>query len=72
MSGSKRSPDQAKVALDLAVELVRNGIPATEIVLLTPYTANVNVIAKLRKNPEYVEVLAGMAKSDTIDGYQGQ
>ncbi|KAH6669661.1 P-loop containing nucleoside triphosphate hydrolase protein [Plectosphaerella plurivora] len=72
MSGSKRSPDQAKVALDLAVDLIRNGVPATEIVLLTPYTANVNVIAKMRKEPEYIESLAGMAKSDTIDGYQGQ
>ncbi|KAM0285762.1 hypothetical protein ACHAQH_001223, partial [Verticillium albo-atrum] len=72
VSGSKRSPDQVKVALDLAVELVTSkGIKAEDLVFLAPYAANVELIERLRKGPSYT-ALADMPDASTIDGFQGR
>lgn len=71
MSCSKRSADQVIAALDFAVELVKRGVQAKDMIILTPYAANVIRLAQSRKNAAY-ESLSDMAKAVTIDGYQGQ
>ncbi|KAH6663942.1 P-loop containing nucleoside triphosphate hydrolase protein [Plectosphaerella plurivora] len=71
-TGSKRSADQVKVALDFAVELTQKGVPASSVVILTPYMANVDLLAGFRKRNAYAEPLEDMPQAATIDGYHGQ
>ncbi|KAM0186963.1 hypothetical protein ACHAPI_011470 [Fusarium lateritium] len=69
---SKKSPDQAKVALDLLVELVQaKQIDVTRVVCIAPYAANVGLINKALKAKEY-QALAGMQEASTVDSFQGQ
>ncbi|KAG7118005.1 DNA polymerase alpha-associated DNA helicase A like protein [Verticillium longisporum] len=73
-SGSRKCPDQIKVALDFAVDLIKtNHGKAEDIVVLSPYAANVEAIGHMRKKrPEYTAALINMPESSTIDGYQGR
>lgn len=74
LTGSKKSPDQVRVALQLAFNLVQEaGVKAEDIILLTPYAANVSLIQWMRTaEAKCAEVLAKMAPASTVDGYQGQ
>lgn len=73
LTGSKRSHDQVKIALDFTADFIKaKKIDAARIVILTPYRANVDLITKMRTRPEYLAILSAMAPASTIDGYQGQ
>lgn len=69
-SGSSSCSDQVKVALDLVAWLTRNGVPASDVQILTLSAANVEVVAQLRVG--YADRLDSMPKANTIEGYQGQ
>lgn len=72
LTGSRKSPDQVKVALDFAVDLIRSKkIPAKAITVLSPYAANVSTVTRMRKLPEYA-ALSDMPATSTIDSFQGQ
>ncbi|KAK7409331.1 hypothetical protein QQX98_008510 [Neonectria punicea] len=59
MTGSKRSPDQVKIALDFAVDFVKTKkVDAGRIVVIAPYAANVDLIDRMRKKPEYAALAA--------------
>ncbi|KAI1213533.1 P-loop containing nucleoside triphosphate hydrolase protein [Annulohypoxylon truncatum] len=71
-TGSKKSVDQVRIALDFANDLVEDtGVDASQIIVLTPYSANVELIQELIKQPRY-EALSDIGRPSTIDGYQGQ
>ncbi|KAK4155741.1 P-loop containing nucleoside triphosphate hydrolase protein [Chaetomidium leptoderma] len=70
-TGSKRSPKQVQVALDIALDLVMAGVRPSQITILSPYAANLGVAARLRKSPRYVPLLK-MGPASTVDSYQGQ
>lgn len=70
-TGSRLCRDQVKVALDFAAQLVRaESVDPAKITILAPYAANVSLISKMRKKPEY-EVLKGLPNASTVDAYQG-
>ncbi|KAM0325796.1 hypothetical protein ACHAQA_007098 [Verticillium albo-atrum] len=73
-SGSKKSYDQVKIALDFAVALIKSKHgKAEDIVILSPYAANIEAVATMRrKQPEYTATLLNMPESSTVDGYQGR
>ncbi|EAQ90943.1 predicted protein [Chaetomium globosum CBS 148.51] len=52
-TGSKRSRGQSIAALDIATELVHEGVDPVKISILSPYAANVELILQLRKQPNY-------------------
>ncbi|KAL2673660.1 hypothetical protein Neosp_012103 [[Neocosmospora] mangrovei] len=71
-TGSRRSVDQVKVALDFAAEFVKNTeADPGKMVVITPYTANAQLVDRMRKRPEYA-CLSGMQETMTIDSFQGQ
>ncbi|KAK7419785.1 hypothetical protein QQX98_003157 [Neonectria punicea] len=72
MTGTKCSPDQVKIALDLAADFVKtkNANPA-DFVILAPDMANVDIVAKMRKRVEYSALLE-MPPALTVEGYQGK
>lgn len=71
-TGSKRSPDQARIALDLACDFVQSrGVDADKLVMISPYKANVEVIERLRRSPAYAP-LAKMPPVATVDSFQGR
>lgn len=72
LTGSKRSPDQVKIAQDFAADLVTTKkLDAAQMVVLAPYSAKVKLISHMRKRPEY-SALSVMKAGSTIDGYQGK
>lgn len=72
LTKSKRSPDQVKVALDFAVDFVKTmGVSADKIRFVTPYSANVEVMRRMRKKPEY-SCLSVIPDASTVDAYQGR
>ncbi|KAI8711430.1 hypothetical protein NCS52_01406400 [Fusarium sp. LHS14.1] len=69
-TGSKRSFDQVKIALEFAVDLIKSKkVSATQLVVIAPYAANVQIIKSLRKR--YPE-LEKMQEAMTVDSFQGQ
>lgn len=73
-TGSKRSLDQVKIALDFLLGLVKAkpDIKPSQITILSPYAGNVHTLKrKLRGNPAY-EALRGMPPPSTIHSFQGQ
>ncbi len=70
MTGSKKNPGQARIAVDLLADLVRStGIDPADIICITPYKLNVGCIqAMVRKYPE----LARMPEIRTVDSFQGR
>jgi hypothetical protein len=72
LTGSKRSPDQVKIALDFIVDFVNaKKVDPTSIVILAPYAANVELIRRMRKRPEYVAISA-MEPTSTVEGSRGK
>lgn len=54
LTGSKRSPDQVRIALDFIVDLVKSKkVNPAQIVVIAPYAANVDLTARMRKQPRY-------------------
>ncbi|KAK3295984.1 AAA domain-containing protein [Chaetomium fimeti] len=70
-TGSKQCRGQVIVALDIAADLVREGVDPTKITVLSPYTANVHLIRELRDLPAY-RVLVPMGEAFTVDSFRGQ
>ncbi|KAG8408017.1 hypothetical protein J3459_018283 [Metarhizium acridum] len=71
-SGSIRSPDQVRVALKLLVDFVeRFGARPQDMVIISPYSANISTIEKLRKIAEFI-ALKPMRPAATVDSFQGQ
>ncbi|KAK4169961.1 P-loop containing nucleoside triphosphate hydrolase protein [Cladorrhinum sp. PSN259] len=69
---SRLSKDQVRVALDLAVDMVKQlGIAPVRIGMLSPYKGNVRYIEELRKEALYKD-LAGMDAASTVESYQGR
>lgn len=70
---SKKNPDQVKIALDLVKDFVTaTAVDAGRIVVMSPYKAMVEHIARQRKRPEYATALAKMPEAATADSFQGQ
>ncbi|KAK4065102.1 uncharacterized protein Triagg1_8738 [Trichoderma aggressivum f. europaeum] len=71
MTGAKKDPDQVKDALDLLCDFVRSrGINASRLAIITPYRANVKLIADQRKAARYAP-LSAMRPAETVDSSQG-
>ncbi|PNP52921.1 hypothetical protein THARTR1_06436 [Trichoderma harzianum] len=72
-TGSKKSADQVKIALDFMVDLVKSkNIDPSKLVIISPYAANVKLFDRmLRKNAAY-EALKGIPPPSTVDSFQGQ
>ncbi|KAL5602435.1 hypothetical protein FOBRF1_009968 [Fusarium oxysporum] len=72
LSGSKRSFDQVKVAMDFIVDFVTaKKVAPSKISIVAPYADNVDLIKSLMKRSKYLS-LQGMPKPSTIDSFQGQ
>jgi hypothetical protein len=72
LSGSLRSPDQAKVALELLVDFVKGSAARPQdIVVISPYRANVDIIERLRKRHQFT-ALQSMRPAATVNSFQGQ
>ncbi|KAH6970984.1 hypothetical protein BKA56DRAFT_595704 [Ilyonectria sp. MPI-CAGE-AT-0026] len=72
VTGSKSSPDQVKIALQLAPDLVNTTqINSSSLVMLSPYKANVHTINNMLKGPGYA-ALNDMPPASTVDGFQGK
>ncbi|KAJ4199794.1 hypothetical protein NW759_016004 [Fusarium solani] len=69
---SKSNMGQNRVALALLSDFVKESkVDPACFVVISPYKSNVELINRLRKNPEYA-ALAGMADAVTVDSFQGQ
>lgn len=69
---SKLNIDQIKIGLDLILDFIRfSGANPKDIAIISPYAANVERIARLRKSHKYA-CLANMPKASTVDSFQGQ
>lgn len=86
-TGSKRSADQVKVALDLILDFLnfvrteRQGKPnakdpfddvAPKITIITPYTANLKEFDKKFRQESYRRLGRALPPPSTIDSFQGQ
>lgn len=71
-TGSKSNRKQVKLAMDFLVDLVGEGIPPSNIVVICPYKANVEIIESWRKRQPKYEVLEPMPRAATVDSFQGQ
>ncbi|KAK5988481.1 hypothetical protein PT974_09964 [Cladobotryum mycophilum] len=68
----KRSRDQVKIALDFPADFVATtGVDAAEISVVLFYRANLDILNRMRKRPEY-RVLDRMPAAHTVDSFQGQ
>lgn len=73
VTGSKQSPDQVEIALDLASEFVKaSKVDAGTLVIISPYQANVELVARMRQLPKYSATLARMPPAATVDSFQGR
>ena len=69
---SKRSPHQVKIALDFALHFVKTkGVDPVRLAVIAPYAANVDLINRICKRPEY-SALSTMKPAATVDSFQGQ
>ncbi|KAI1094479.1 P-loop containing nucleoside triphosphate hydrolase protein [Rostrohypoxylon terebratum] len=72
-TGSKKSHDQVVVALNLIYDLLRQtSVKASQVTILTPYSANVELIHTLLQRDRFSKSLADIDQPSTIDGYQGK
>ncbi|KAI0901692.1 P-loop containing nucleoside triphosphate hydrolase protein [Annulohypoxylon nitens] len=72
-TGSKKSHDQVVVALNLIHDLVREtSVNASQVTLLSPYSANVELTHTLLLREKFARSLAEIGQPSTIDGYQGK
>ncbi|OPB40625.1 hypothetical protein A0O28_0007050 [Trichoderma guizhouense] len=70
--GAKKNPDQVDNALDLLCDFVRiRGIDASRLAIITPYRANVKLIAGRRKAAAArYALLSAMRPAETVDSSQ--
>ncbi|RSM18554.1 hypothetical protein CDV31_002690 [Fusarium ambrosium] len=71
---SKSNRDQVIVALDFILGFISSTarrVQPSQIIIITPYTANMHVIEEIRKRPKYAS-LASMKPAKTISSFQGQ
>ncbi|KAK4097145.1 hypothetical protein N658DRAFT_561957 [Parathielavia hyrcaniae] len=71
-TGSKKSPQQVKVAIDLAHDLLGMGVKPGQITIISPYAANVDLVRRLLRNDPRYSALKAMGKPATVDSFQGQ
>ncbi|KAL7931581.1 hypothetical protein V8C35DRAFT_329564 [Trichoderma chlorosporum] len=68
---SKQNPDQVDNALDFLCDLVRkSSICASDVGIITPYKANVEPVARRRKDPALS--ISKMDPAATVDSFQGR
>lgn len=70
-TGSKQCPVQVIAALDIALNLVKEGVKPGKITILSPYEANVKLAARYRQGPKYTALLE-MDPASTVNAFQGQ
>ncbi|KAL6798046.1 P-loop containing nucleoside triphosphate hydrolase protein [Trichoderma sp. SZMC 28012] len=71
LTKSKRNMDQVENALDFLRDFVQTtAIDASRLAIITPYKANVEYIARRRRDPRYA-ILADMRPAATVDSSQG-
>ncbi|KAF7558241.1 hypothetical protein G7Z17_g158 [Cylindrodendrum hubeiense] len=71
-TGSKKSLDQVKIALDFLIDFGKvTGANLAQVVIMTPYSANLEAIDRLRRKPKYSS-LAAIRPAATVDSFQGQ
>ncbi|KAI8656267.1 AAA-12 domain-containing protein [Fusarium sp. Ph1] len=71
---SKSDRDQVIVVLDFILDFVSSTagrVRHSQIAIITPYTANVDVIKSVRRGPKYAAI-ASMKPAKTIYSFQGQ
>lgn len=72
LTKSKKCPDQVKVALDLAADFITTmGVDFAGINFVTPYSANIEVMRRMRRKAEYA-CLSKIPDPLTVDAYQGR
>ncbi|KAH8680355.1 AAA domain-containing protein [Ilyonectria robusta] len=70
--GSRCFVDKVKIALDILSSFVKQKqVDPTQLVMITPYKANVEVINKMRQQPGY-ENLGSMQPAATVESFQGR
>lgn len=67
-----RSQAEANVVVDLIAEVLRSGLPASEVGVVTPYRAQAREIHTLMKRDPRVRDQAGSIVADTVERMQGQ
>ncbi|KAH0598380.1 hypothetical protein MHUMG1_03678 [Metarhizium humberi] len=71
-SGSTRNPGQVTLGLKILVNFIKSsGARPQNMVIISPYLANVGTIEKFRKRPEFA-ALKPMRPTATVDSFQGQ
>lgn len=76
-SKSKMCPIQVRQALTIAADFADHAAKemaasSRSITMLSPYTANVDLITRERRKERFAKVLIDMPPPSTIDSYQGQ
>ncbi|KAB5543147.1 AAA domain-containing protein [Coniochaeta sp. 2T2.1] len=72
LTKSKKCPDQITAALDFAADFATTtGVDPDRIRFVTPYSANIEVMRRLRTKSRYA-CLAKIPEPVTVDAYQGR
>ncbi|KAL7809835.1 P-loop containing nucleoside triphosphate hydrolase protein [Trichoderma aethiopicum] len=69
-----KSPDQVRIALDFLVDLLKAKptIQTSQITIIAPYAANVDLINYMLRKPLYKAALESIPPPSTADSFQGQ
>ncbi|KAL7941398.1 hypothetical protein V8C42DRAFT_348718 [Trichoderma barbatum] len=69
---SKRNPHQVDNSLEFLCDLVKkSSISASDVAIITPYKANVELIARRRKDPAF-SIPSTMPLAATVNSFQGR
>lgn len=72
LTGSKRNVEQSLYALKFLIDFIAaTELDASNIVILTPYTYNLEFINSQLKRPEFIS-LNGAVETSTVDSFQGR
>ncbi|KAH8667820.1 AAA domain-containing protein [Ilyonectria robusta] len=73
VTGSKRSPDQVRAALEFLCDFVQtnSAVDPAQILIPSPYKAMIETITSMRKKPECMAINK-VRPASTIDSIQGQ
>jgi len=72
-TGSKRAPGQVNAALRFIVEFTKKkNVDPKKLFILSPYKANISLIASVIKNTPEFSSLRVMEAAATVDSFQGQ
>ena len=68
-----RSPYEANLTADIVSDLLRNGVPVSEIGIMSPYRAQIREIKRaLSERNDIAEIIVNQLFIDTVERMQGQ